>query len=245
MFASTFKGLFKHCDVRSMMLLHSEIEPVLRDISVDFAGGCSLNKAFLMAELIRRYDMQVTVDIGVLRGRSLFPQALAHRRFTGGVVYGIDPWSATDAREYDNPELRKKIDQWIDNADFNALFEKVKSLVDNLELKRHCVLLRQTSAHAIAFFEKNDIYFDLIHIDGNHDTNIVMKDVRLYAPRMKNNGFIVVDDISWKSVKPAYEELKSTMATVFDNSDYAILWNGASRLGEKTRYCILRCLGGN
>ena len=38
-----------------------------------------------MAELIRTFEMKLTVDIGVYRGRSLFPQALSHRECSGGI----------------------------------------------------------------------------------------------------------------------------------------------------------------
>src|SRR5215211_7559417 len=99
----------------------------------------------MMAQLIRRYDLRTTIDIGVYRGRSLFPQAVAHHRFTGGIVYGVDPWSASEARERDTPELKEDIDDWADATDFEALYRQVDALIASLGLSRHCELVRLTS----------------------------------------------------------------------------------------------------
>ena len=249
MLADVLAGAKRHVGVRSMAALYSETKAVLREIPADFLGGCTLRKAYLIAELIRRYDLKTTVDIGVYRGRSLLPQALAHHRFTGGVAFGIDPWSASEARESDSPLLKEEIDQFIDKTNFQATYEEVKSLLETLYLEDNCVLLRRTSAKAIDFFKQNDVYFDLVHIDGNHDTRIVSDDVRSYVPRLRNMGFVILDDASWRSVRPAYDELMRTMQLVFERkdkgltNDYAVFWNGASRMGAQTRRFILTCLG--
>jgi len=216
-----------------MNQLYSDIEALLGQIPIDFGGGCSLQKAYLLAWLIRRYAMKTTLDIGVYRGRSLFPQALAHSRFTGGVVYGVDPWDATEALEFDVEEkLRAKIHEFVKKTDFENIYQQVLVLRERLHLKDHCIILRMRSADAARFFEKQGILFDLVHIDGNHDTSIVMQDVELYLPRLKINGFVVIDDISWKSVRPAYQMLSTRLTLVYQSThlpnDYAIFWNSNS-----------------
>lgn len=227
--------------------LHSEVARILDRIPIDFGGGCSQSKAYLMAWLIRRYGMQITVDIGVYRGRSLFPQALAHKRFAGGVVYGVDPWSASEAREDDNPEKKKAIDRFVNRTDFEAIYQNVDSLNHDLGYENHCVLLRQTSASAASYFEQENLFFDMVHIDGNHDTAKVMEDVDLYLLRLNGNGFIVMDDVSWSSVRPAYEALRSKTSLVFERvdkaNDYAVFWNNTSRLGAVSLRMMLRYIG--
>src|SRR4051794_26030032 len=86
--------------------LYRQVARVLEQIPVDFGGGCSVSKAHVMAWLIRRHQLTTTLDIGVYRGRSLFPQGIAHVQYTGGVVYGVDPWSSEAAREHDHEQLR-------------------------------------------------------------------------------------------------------------------------------------------
>jgi hypothetical protein len=223
--------------------LYFEVKAILDQIPVDFGGGCPLDKAYLIARLIRDCNLKRTVDIGVYRGRSLFPQALAHRRFTGGIVYGVDPWSVSEAREKDNPQLKEAIDRWVDNTDFHAIYREVDALVHALRYEDNCVLLRQTSAEAAAYFENNDISFDMIHIDGNHDTDNVVEDVRMYLPRLNYRGYVIMDDVSWESVKPAYGMLRENLSLLFERvdrgGDYAVFWNNDSYSGIVERWRFL------
>lgn len=65
----------------------------------------------------------------------------------------------------------------------------------------------------------------MLHIDGNHDTKYVMEDVELFLPLLKPNSIVVMDDIDWDSVKPAYEKLKETTTVIFESTTFAILIN--------------------
>lgn len=217
-----------------MKKLYYDIKALLSEIPIDFGGGCSPEKAYLLAWLICRYSLKTTLDIGVYRGRSLFPQALAHAKFTGGIVYGVDPWDAAQAKELDViEELRERIDKFVGQTDFEKIYQQVLLMSQRFHYEDHCSILRKTSADAARFFETQGVLFGLIHIDGNHDTNIVMKDVELYLPLLKSNGFIVLDDISWESVKPAYQTLMTRLRLVFKSThlpknDYAIFWDNHS-----------------
>ncbi len=227
--------LRRHADILAMARLYIDISRLLSRIPVDFGGGCSVSKAFVLAELIRRYNLRTTLDIGVYRGRSLFPQALAHRRFTGGTVYGVDPWSNVEAREHDDHEFREAIDEFLGTTDFPAIYEQVAIMLRELRLGKYVTLVRKTSEDAISYFTSNNVYFDLVHIDGNHDTAKVMRDLELYQPRLKKEGFLVLDDASWRSVRPAYHQLKRSMTLVFKHknrkNDYALFWNTAATGG--------------
>lgn len=220
-----------------MRKLRSDIARILDQIPIDFGGGSSLRKGHAMAWLIKKHALRTTLDIGVYRGRSLFPQAFAHRHFTGGMVYGVDPWSASEAMEHDNAQLKEAIGTFVSNTDFEGLYEQVIALRRTLGLERHCTLLRSTSANAASIFEKDGVSFDLIHIDGNHDTKAVLKDVDLYLPRLSQGGFLVMDDVSWDSVKPAYERVNQKLCRVYElikqpSDDFAVFWNGKSRVRQ-------------
>ena len=210
--------------------LYYDVGRLLSAIEQDFGGGCSVGKAYVLAALIREYSLKTTVDIGVYKGRSLFPQAIAHRGYSGGVVFGVDPWSAEEAREEDNPDQQDAIDRFVERTDFGAVYEEVRALHNELRLQRHCVLLRKTSAEAASEFLEKEQTFGLIHIDGNHDTVRVLEDVRLYVPMLASGGFMVLDDVSWASVKPALLEAADQLTLLFERTlgqdDYAVLWNG-------------------
>lgn len=209
--------------------MYQEINNILEKITWDFGGGCPFEKAFIMADLVCKYNLKTTVEIGVYRGRSLLPIALAHKLSTQGIAYGIDPYKLEEALENDTP-FTEDIEKFCLALDFDSLHKDVLNLIESYQVVEHCILLRQTSKEAINYFIDNDIYFDLLHIDGNHDTEKVMLDVNLYLPRIKPGGFIVMDDcFNWESVNFVYTKLKSQYTVILERfdlnrgADYAIL----------------------
>lgn len=183
--------------------LREDLSSLLDRIPTDFGGGSGLEKVYEMASLIRQFKIKSSVDIGVYRGRSLFPQAFVHKKFTRGIVYGVDPWDAEEAKEMDNPELFNEIEAWRKTTDFEGIFREVSAM--SREFGRHCKIVRKTSREASEDFKRQGIRFGVVHIDGNHDTARALEDVRSYLPLLHSGGFMVLDDISWKSVRPAYD----------------------------------------
>jgi hypothetical protein len=215
--------------------LHETVQNVLGQIPVDFGGGCPPKKAYAMSWLIRAEQIRASLDIGVYRGRSLMPQAVAHRDYTGGVAYGVDPYSSAEAMQYDNEALRERIREFIDRTDFQQMHDEVLALQGRLALGEHCRVVRKTSEKAAADFAARNMRFGLIHVDGNHDTAKVLRDVELYWPLLRRGGFLVMDDVSWSSVKPALDVVASKATLLFFESaptvtelDYAVFWSGRS-----------------
>jgi predicted O-methyltransferase YrrM len=215
--------------VSAKLRIYQQINTLLETIKWDFGGGCPFEKASIMADLIFTYNLKTTVEIGVYRGRSLLPIALAHKLSTHGIAYGIDPYKLEEALENDTP-FTEDIEKFCLSLDFDSLHKDVLNLIESCQVVEHCILLRKTSEEAISYFIDNDIYFDLLHIDGNHDTDKVMLDVNLYLPRIKAGGFIVMDDcFNWESVNVVYTQLKSQYSVILERfdlnrgADYAIL----------------------
>ena len=213
--------------------LRSQVTRVLGDIPIDFGGGCSASKGHVLAQLVRLTRTKQSIDIGVYRGRSFFPQALAHKYYTHGIAYGVDPYSAQEAKEVDNHELREQIDSFVQSTDFDALHADVTAFAHRQGLADHAVLVRDTSQRAAERFRAEGTRFGLVHVDGNHDTQAVMRDVADYLPLLAPGGFMVLDDVSWTSVKPATDEAMRHLTLVYARvdswNDYAVLWNGRSR----------------
>ena len=208
-------------------------ESLLDLVPIDFGGGSGLSKANIMYYLIKKFRIKASIDIGVYRGRSLLPQANAHKNHTNGVVYGVDPYDNELVREKDNKELKEKIDKFIQENDFEDIYKQVRKLLKKTHLDTNAKILRSTSADAVKYFEKNSIHPRLIHIDGNHDTALVMDDVRQYSRILGENGFIVVDDISWSSVKPAVDFLNNS-------SDYRLLFCKVSSWNDYAVYTNIK-----
>jgi hypothetical protein len=212
--------------------LKHRVSNALEGIQIDFGGGCSVSKGYLMAWLIRKYQITSSLDIGVYRGRSLISQAVAHQEYTDGMAYGVDPWIDSEARENDNPDLREAINKFIDTTNFSAIYEGVAALILKLNLGQNCTLVRATSCDAIRYFERKRITFGLIHIDGNHDSDRVMEDISLYLPRLRRGGFILMDDVSWDSIKFAYAVVAKRFYRIYQRTDqwndYAVFWDAPS-----------------
>jgi hypothetical protein len=205
-----------------------------------------LPKAYALAWLIREARTRASVDIGVYRGRSLVPQAVVHREATGGVAYGVDPYSKSEAIQNDREDLRERLHDFVACTDFDAIHDEVLRLRATLGLERHCVLLRKTSAEAAREFAGSGMRFGLVHVDGNHDAARVLEDVRLYFPLLERDGFLVMDDVSWESVRPGVEWMSERARTLFhvatpsiNEVDYAVFWNGRSvSRAEKLRRAL-------
>lgn len=210
-----------------------EVAELLASIPIDFGGGCSVSKATVLAYLLKSQKLKKSIDIGVYRGRSFFPQALAHARYTQGRVLGIDPYSSTEAMEHDHEELRAEIATFVGTTDFDLLYATVLAMRATFAVESGCELLRTTSADAAAAFAAGGERFGLIHVDGNHDAAAVARDVEHYLPLLDpDNGFLVLDDISWMSVKPAVDRVSRDLTLLYARvdlrNDYAVYWTGRS-----------------
>jgi len=223
-----FKNKFPELDI-----LSAEIKKVHALIPQDFGGGCSHQKALLMSMVISKFKLKNTADIGVYRGRSLFPQAIAHQLYANGTAYGIDPYSNEAAVQNDRPDLQAQLDNFVATTDFQELYDGVSKIIINHNYQNNCVLVRKKSSDAVLDFKNNQTKFGLVHIDGNHDTKFVMEDVHNYLPLLEEKSFIVLDDISWDSVQPAFSLLNKEMIFIdklIDSSnDFALFGKGISK----------------
>lgn len=213
-------------------ILSNKINEIHSLIPQDFGGGCSHKKALLMGLVIGKFEIKNTADIGVYRGRSLFPQAIAHKLYSNGLAYGIDPYSNDAAVQNDRPDLQAQLDEFLIITDFQKLYDDVETIIKNNNFKNNCVLIRKKSSEAAIDFRNNSVRFGLVHIDGNHDTKYVMEDVNNYFPLLDNKSFIVLDDISWDSVQPALSLLSKEMILIDKfidkTNDFALFGKGIS-----------------
>ena len=63
------------------------------------------------------------------------------------------------------------------------------------------------------FFKKNDKYFDLIYVDGDHSSDQVKIDLINSWNVLKNGGFLVLDDYMWWY----YKDYKKNPSTPINN----------------------------
>lgn len=202
--------------------LHPEvrafIEEVVASVPVDFGGGSGSGKALVLADLIARFGVTDTLEIGVYRGRSLLPVAAMLRVVGGGVATGIDPWGVDEALQHDEHAVGPRVNDWVRSHPWEETYQGVVQRVEQLRLQDHCRILRMTSEEAAPQIADRSV--GLVHIDGNHDRAAVERDAELYLPKLVPGGFLVLDDASWDSIRPVAEALRSDLEVVFQLCDF-------------------------
>jgi hypothetical protein len=216
-----------------LIKLRYKINKCFNDIPIDFGGGCSKSKAGVIGGLILARHFEQSIDIGVYRGRSFFPQALAYQILGRGTVTGIDPYSSEDAIQLDNPDLKIPLSDFAKNTNFEQIYLEVLNQINKWGLQEFGQITRSTSE---AFFQKIDLRNDLklVHVDGNHDILQTVSDVESSIPRIAAGGYLILDDVSWKSLSPATQIanslLKHLITRISPKDDYSIFVKTTSRI---------------
>lgn len=178
-------------------------------------GWCPPEKANDMVALILREQPGLVVEIGVFGGRSFLPQATALRWKQWGSIYGIDPFAKDPVFEGSNHGA----DTWTDH-DFNKTWDILNGYIITRQLEEYIHLIREHSHRAARLFQPNTI--DILHIDGNHSTEVSTRDVELYLPLVKPGGYVWLDDTYWDSVQPAIRMVEAACEVVKDYTHYRL-----------------------
>ena len=185
--------------------LRGELEAVSRRISIDEGGGASILKILVLAELIVVNGLSRIVEVGVYRGRLMLPLAHLMLRLGRGEVIGIDPYSAAAAVQREARTDGIDLVEWPHGVDWTALHDDLIQHISRWGLQERARLIRKRSQDAARAFTADSI--DLLHIDGNHDREAVEADVDMLLPQVADGGLLVMDDVSWPTIRPVYESL--------------------------------------
>ena len=106
-------------------------------------------------------------------------------------IFCIDPWE----NNYDKKDLASE----LNNMDF------VESTFDNrMQKYNNYVKIKQKSEDAVKMFPNE--FFDIVYIDGDHRKEAFIKDVKLWLPKLKHNGWLSGHDIQFDTIKAALKE---------------------------------------
>lgn len=106
----------------------------------------------------------------------------------------------------------------------DGIFQGVQDRFGN---KPNVVIHREKSSVAIPKFKDN--YFDWVYIDGNHDYEFVLGDLRMCLPKMKRGGVIAGDDY----VRPGPAKDYPVKRAVDDFCEQSNLINNLEILGSQ------------
>ena len=96
----------------------------------------------------------------------------------------------------------QETDQWPDRQPGSE--QHIKDMLSGLKFKGNTAFLIEDSRTALPKLKDS---FDLIHIDGNHETEYVRADFRNCYPLLKSGGYMVMDDSVWPTVSIVCEEM--------------------------------------
>ena len=146
------------------------------------------------------------VEIGALAGRSAVALGYLANLFRVGPVLAVDPWSPASAIQYDSPALIQELpDAWNLDDVFDLFLSNLNLLppgtanyiratsIAASERYRAGVSIETPQFGRVAYAGE----ISLLHIDGNHDLDAVLTDCKLWVPRIKNGGWLVLDDYVW------------------------------------------------
>ncbi len=159
------------------------------------AGWCSPEKARLLMDFIHEHKPEICVEIGAFGGSTTFPLARALQYEHKGVLYAIDAWDNSAAAESFAPG--EPDHDWWSKVDMKAIRSGFVSLIKKEQLSR-CKAIPQRFEEAAAQFADGSI--DLLYVDGSAAS---LREVELYFPKVKQGGYIWLNDAHYDSKNKA------------------------------------------
>ena len=130
------------------------------------------------------------LEVGVNYGCNAKAVALSYAMHPASKIYLVDPW--IDYEDYaDFLNIQSDIySQFLANINILAPVHRNKFVIQ-----------RGFSGDEIGKFSEN--YFDLIYIDGNHQSRFVLEDAVMSFRKLKIGGFLIFDDAQDREVESA------------------------------------------
>lgn len=161
---------------------------------------CSREKTQLIMDLVALTRPDVAVEIGVFNGSSLLPIATTLKHLGCGRVYAIDAWSNEEAVKHialDDPNCK-----WWSEVDMQAAKKRCLAMVSTWKLKPYCTVFHMPSREAASRIGP----IDFLHLDGSFSGEETLSDVKLYLPKVKQGGYILVSNALYR-VNGAVEKI--------------------------------------
>lgn len=153
-------------------------------------GWCDKEKAEKLMDFIYESKPAICVEIGTFGGSTTYPIARALQYCGQGVLYTIDAWDNKACVEGLDPS-DSNYSTWS-NLNLNDIREQFILLLFRKELINWCYPIYMRSEQSDVLFEDNSI--DFLYIDGNFSKQGTMQDVIAYYPKVKDGGYIWIND---------------------------------------------------
>ena len=182
--------------------------------------GWGSNHPYL-SQGIRRIRPAVAIEIGVWKGGSTITMASEMKALgIDGAVLSVDTWLGSSEHWVDE---RAAASLMLD-AGYPRLFYTFCANILDAGLADHVVPLPIDSVNAAQIVKKLKISAQLIHIDGGHDYNSVLSDLREWWPVLTPGGLLIGDDYrhgnDWPEVVAAFDDFFGALGLLpLENAD--------------------------
>lgn len=185
---------------------------------------CSKEKAELMMDLVMLEKPKKIVEVGVFTGSSFLPLAAAVKHLNHGHLFGIDAWSNDVAVE--GIDQRDPNYAWWKKVDMKSVKNQFQDLLNQWSLKRYCTIYDRSSREAVANFQDGEI--DILHLDGSFSKEGFAEDVRLFFPKVKEGGLVIISNLLFVVMGEAprfetYIDLWEECETISDVNDFSTI----------------------
>ncbi|HUX29264.1 MAG TPA: class I SAM-dependent methyltransferase [Thiobacillus sp.] len=171
-------------------------------------GQSDNTKLFALTQIARQIGPGDVVEIGSLYGKSAFALTwLAHFHHVGSVIC-VDPWEIASIRN--QGEQAHLINAAVASRDWQQVF---LGFAASLAMFDNVNYVRQPSEDAATAYRQaasdgwicSDEFgstpvqgsIALLHIDGNHRYEAVMRDLETWLPFVQDGGWVLLDDYVW------------------------------------------------
>lgn len=155
-------------------------------------GWTSVEKARALYNIVKIANAKTVIEIGGFAGRATLPLAQAVKE-TGGKLYTIDPYSFKASLEGKNNPDHDKF--WVE-MDYDLMESLAKKTLKEQGLEAEFIKEKSQDVWN-NFTSVNGPWIDVIFIDGNPSEKMSMMDVENYAPLIREDGFLILNDSNW------------------------------------------------
>ena len=170
---------------------YPDLRREVEDAAPEGGDWCGVDKAVRLASLVLEHRPEVVVELGVWRGGSALPIAIALRHLGVGQLVAIDAWdveASVAGQEGVNATWWRSLGDEGHERSYQMFLRRLKKHA--IEPYR-CEVLRQRSDEASV-----PPIIDILHHDANHGPQVVV-DVERWAPSVRVGGILILNDLGW------------------------------------------------
>jgi hypothetical protein len=170
---------------------HLDLRREIEDAAPEGGDWCSVDKAVQIAALVVEHRPQLVVELGVWKGGSAIPIAIALRHLGIGQLLAVDAWS-TEASVAGQEGVNAT---WWKSEGAKGHDRARQTFM--ARLKKHGI----TPARCAVVHQRSDDaavppVIDILHHDANHGSQVVA-DIERWASAVRVGGFLILNDLGW------------------------------------------------